>query len=852
MRHSLHYKRNLEKFARDNLVEAYRLEWADCSHLRFCKTYKGELNLIDKRGEHSIYLHAQEGAELEARYWAGNLALESTDVLFVFGLGLGYCYLPLKEWLQGDPKKHLVFLEDDPSIIRCFLHTPLAEELMDNPQVIIRQIPKLDFSKDSWENFRESTLDIAESFFMMRSQLSALQSYFIFRFDVFNKLFVMWPIYLLEAVRNAELLLMSPNPKYHNFYANVPFISEAALACKLHEGLKGIPAVLCGAGPSLVKQLPALSKLSDKALIIASGSGINAISQAAITPHMAGGIDQTEAQASRLLTSLAFEVPIIYQNSFYDKALEQWHGPLVYAGTGGMRIAHWFEEMLGIAYGPSIISGESTSNFLCEVASFLQCNPIVMVGMDLAYTQDSRYAKGVEAHPADDASQHRALEYKERTIPVKGVDGKEVYTTVHWCYEAGHFASIRDQNPNIEFLNATEGGMPIQSIENVTFSEAISEYFLDSWDIYGWMHGVIQNASRDKISEGKALDVLKQWKSSLERCSQYLDKLMAELRTRPYGQYSGRTALWQVELEGEVGYLHFLKYLDLVYDAMIALKKRAWRSAGKAKRDKEAVLMEIERCRFLKGYVSQHLLDIEAGMSAHDKRRRFLEKKEKNANTVKVQSVPDYRKNGRLRIEENGVSIDAPYEPYLVPIPKSKVLAVAGVFKGMFEGQMLCFYSSGKVKVEAIYHQGKLHGPWTFYGENGMMLYRSWYVEGKRQGTSAAMYNDGSLYNLRSYVDDLFEGEHLYYYPDGMLKTHACYRKGKLNGVLRLYYSNGKLKKEQHFVNGVLDGRERHWALSGKMTIDAAYKNGLPVGISRRWDENGVLIREVSHENRKK
>jgi len=116
----IHYTKNLEKFSRDNPLEAYRLENVDCSTLTFCYTEENELNLTEEVNGRKIYLHDQAGAIWAARQWAKQLRLGKQTVIFVYGLGLGYYYLPLKEWLE-DPTHYLVFLEDDKRVLNKVL-----------------------------------------------------------------------------------------------------------------------------------------------------------------------------------------------------------------------------------------------------------------------------------------------------------------------------------------------------------------------------------------------------------------------------------------------------------------------------------------------------------------------------------------------------------------------------------------------------------------------------------------------------------------------------------------------------------------------------------------------------------
>ncbi|HEV8053003.1 MAG TPA: 6-hydroxymethylpterin diphosphokinase MptE-like protein, partial [Parachlamydiaceae bacterium] len=330
---SARYKKNLELFARDNPLEAiaFRLDEAtDCSFMKTCLTDENEPNLVDESGDHKIYLHAQYGAVLEAEGWAQKLALKEHDVLFIYGLGLGYYYLPLKKWLEENAARHLVFLEDNPCVVNHFLHTELATEILNNNQIIVRLLKKVDPNEAGWAELRLSESKLLEAFAFSNPYISALQSYFFSRMDFFPAFSLQW----LNGLARVDQQLSEFYPHsplvFHNFYANMMYLGETIPGYRMADALQNIPAVLCGAGPSLTKQFPLLAEISDSVLLMASGSAMNAVTQSGIIPHVGGAIDPTPAQASRQLTSFGFDVPAFYQNRFYDKAFSQWHGPLLY------------------------------------------------------------------------------------------------------------------------------------------------------------------------------------------------------------------------------------------------------------------------------------------------------------------------------------------------------------------------------------------------------------------------------------------------------------------------------------------------------------------------------------------
>src|SRR6516225_4498095 len=108
------YDKNINLFKKKDALTAFQLEYIhQFNELQFCKTTKGELNLRKSRYSITDYYHSQEGAADEANEIFEKEIDEKVPVVFFYGLGLGYIYEPLKEWLKKDPKRHLIILEDD-------------------------------------------------------------------------------------------------------------------------------------------------------------------------------------------------------------------------------------------------------------------------------------------------------------------------------------------------------------------------------------------------------------------------------------------------------------------------------------------------------------------------------------------------------------------------------------------------------------------------------------------------------------------------------------------------------------------------------------------------------------------
>lgn len=855
MKQETRYYRNLARFAVTSPLLACQLETIDCSALEFCRTYIGELNLVDRQQQPPLYLYAQEGAAWEAQEWTKIQKLDATDVLFIYGLGLGYYYFALRDWLAARKGRYLVFIEDDLRVLKRFMETEQASQILADQRVVIQGAPFLRRRDYAWKDLCRDAPWVFWAFGRAEARVSALQAYFMSRFEFFASLAAQWYAALGRARRRLnEFTPPLTDPVFRNFYANLPYIWQSVPASALFDELprQPLPAVLAGAGPSLAQQLPRLAQLPDKALLLAGGSGMNALTHAGITPHFGTAIDPTPTQVSRQLTSFAFEVPVFYKNCYCDEAFLHLHGPRVYAGgSGDYPIAAWFEKWLGIECPQEIISGVSSSNFLLEIAGLLGCNPIILVGTDLAYSQGARYAPGVRSHPTDsDQEKGKLAAVASDRLAVPGVGGQEVMTTMQWVLEGISMSGFKERHPHTAFLNATEGGMPIMCVPNVCFQDTADALLTRAWDIQGLVHGALQNAAAAcDVDADSVMEAIDTWKVSLEKSLEHIGRLQQALQGNqarfkrgeklPFGPYSGQAALWQVELQQEAAYENLLKVFDGVFDAM---HKKTERSLlllrGTRKGQGMHLSHEIRRMRFLQKQARYHLDMLERGLGAH---HAYMQALEIGPAAERVPAPPpaeaaDYcLQPGRIAIDEPalGLCVTADFCPRLVPEAlrpvsgqESGVAAIMCEEGGRAEGQALSFYPGGQLKVEAYYAGGQLHGPWSYYGVAGNLLVRSWYVHGQRQGRTCYYYSDGTWYCMQTYRHGRPHGTWRYYYPDGTLKTEEHYLDGSLDGSVHLYYPNGRLKKELYFTQGRQCGRERLWAASGELVSETSYGEG--------------------------
>ncbi len=147
------------------------------------------------------------------------------------------------------------------------------------------------------------------------------------------------------------------------------------------------------------------------------------------------------------------------------------------------------------------------------------------------------------------------------------------------------------------------------------------------------------------------------------------------------------------------------------------------------------------------------------------------------------------------------------------------------------------------------YKEGKKHGEYHIYFENGEVCERGRYEEDVREGAWSQRNEDGSPYMVINYWNGKRHGTYLEY-ENGRVKVRYNYKFGMLNGEQLLYYSNGNLKSREEVVDDVLKSREAYFE-NGNLHEKSFYLGGSLEGILEEYYESGRL-KEKSNYSRGK
>ncbi len=391
---------------------------------------------------------------------------QGSDVLCSFGVHSSL-YTQARSWLDGDPNRRLIFIEDRPEA--------LAQLLEESESILLLKDLRVKLY------FLESPLQIEP----LAKKIG-------------------WSAVFLKM----ELLNLRQSPHFESFYqviqsthlaANLLLSDAADWGCSAIRHAKknlsrlfhfaadlsfpNIPALIVGAGPSLEKNRHLLEPLRDKALICAGG---HALDRLRFPPHFAAAIDKEEP-----LQRISFpKVPFCFQARTHAKNFSLIQGESFLVPEGHFSFLNWLTGQEGLFDG-----GWTVGNFLTALAVQWGCNPIVFVGMDYCYSGKKKYAQGSSV----------AI---DGLVETKNRFGETVWTQRDWLMAVEWTEKFAEKHPDRQFLNATEGGL-----------EFLTEARLQDLDWKGIsVQEKVEEAMRRAPAQ-KAPSRWAEWEQSLKRCA---------------------------------------------------------------------------------------------------------------------------------------------------------------------------------------------------------------------------------------------------------------------------------------------------------------------------------------------
>ena len=452
----------------------------------------------------------------------------NTEVLYLLGLGDGSAALALESWLKENPKRRLIFLEEKAGRIAAFLRLDHAKEVLKNSQVELFELTPQLLDELAWRYPYNIEIKAGSK---EKKGLARL------RLELLRKTAIAQAFFLESTQGN---LLFS------NLVKNLRRLPTSFYVNEMKGAFSGIPAIICGAGPSLASSFEELKKNEGRALIFAGGSAIAALAKQGISPHFALAIDPNADELERL-KSCNIQAPLLFTLRLLSDALVLAKGPTGYVRSAFASASElWLHEAMGLEgalIGEDLpLEASSVTLFAVAVAVHFGCNPIILDGVDLAYTEGKRYADGVMAH-----GEKQPLQPMDQRLFKKDRLGRRVQTAVRWIMEAEALAAFAKKQNSFSWINCTQGGLPLRGFQQSSLSQVLKGIYKK--DLEKLVQSAMTPISKSVCE--KAFLKIEEMKKSLISVVGYLDQICT----------GKAVALAEIELEEELAWKLFFSHL---------------------------------------------------------------------------------------------------------------------------------------------------------------------------------------------------------------------------------------------------------------------------------------------------
>lgn len=279
-----------------------------------------------------------------------------------------------------------------------------------------------------------------------------------------------------------------------NIFKNLRHLESSCNVSELFGRFQGLPGIIVSAGPSLKNNLSMLKDLQDKAVIVAVDTSLKILDKHGIGPHFVLTLDAqkysykhfTGIKNNRtILIADIVSCPSILNNypgkkmiSTTSKYYQDKNGNTVRETTP---IIDWIENYSG-QFG-DIQSGGSVATSAFDLLLNMGCDPIILVGQDLAYTGREIHCSGTYHNDdwlpginrlknLDSINQNVIRKRKIKYVKQYGNNGFVISDFIFDLYKSWFEDSA--SRVSIPVINSTGGGARINNTKEMDLSHAVN------------------------------------------------------------------------------------------------------------------------------------------------------------------------------------------------------------------------------------------------------------------------------------------------------------------------------------------------------------------------------------------
>lgn len=474
---------NLEILKKFNL-DVYNYVTENMDELESAKVYNIEPALAEEGSSFELNVKDKK-IQLDSRYMPQGIAnvwaeaqgeLNQEYIFILYGLGSGKYLSALKNNIRGT----VFFLVYEPNK-ELFLNSLKVVDYREFPEffhIIIEGINESMFSQYLMHYVKIHNRDVVK--WAIHPNYAAIYE------ESVNKCKAQLQSRMLDLISEANMArdyaeLMTENAiNAMKYYKDCSIIDQIADVSG-KDFSSDIPAIVVSPGPSLKKNIEVLKKAKNRAFIIATDTALNLLLNEGIIPDAFVIVD-CHKSLRKFTNEETQHIPMFTTETAKGQVLDMLCNKKIFMNNS-LGYANVLFNELGKDYAVNG-SGGSVATVCYMVAKRMGFKKIILVGQDLAYTGNSRYANpnlkvsGLDIDNEND---------KDMFLEVEDINGNPVKTSYDFKMYLDWFVNtVAYDKGTITVWDATEGGAKIEgtiidTLENVLNNECREEFDFENY-----------------------------------------------------------------------------------------------------------------------------------------------------------------------------------------------------------------------------------------------------------------------------------------------------------------------------------------------------------------------------------
>ena len=430
------------------------------THLRLSPSQRGPLCLhVQTASGEEVELHDSHDPIGVMEEMALHLALNAEGVTVVLGLELGYLSVAMAQCLPDQAS--LLIVEPDPGIFLTALQETDLTELLESP--------KVKFLVGSPDQFGDvCALLMARTGTAVRTVGAEATGRLIppaIRTTIQKDILRCHT----TALASQNALSRRGAQFMSSVLENIPHILMSPGIQHLRNLVPNFPAVLVAAGPSLEKNVRHLHGAKGRSVIICADTALRFLLVRGIIPDFVVSADpQEETYRKYEGLDIPSSVSLVFHPATNPQIVKHFPGKK-FVFDCSIPAYQWLQRFW-------LSKGTLEQETMCQVhvgfnlAEWLGCQKIILVGQDLSYSNEGMHAKGSSYLSSSDFEV-----VKTRSRWVKDIFGQSVRTEPTFLnYKAIFEKKIARFSGDV--VNATEGGLNIEGAEIGRLVDVLTEW----------------------------------------------------------------------------------------------------------------------------------------------------------------------------------------------------------------------------------------------------------------------------------------------------------------------------------------------------------------------------------------